>query len=192
MGIQHSLQFSDGGVEMTIKIWWIIGVNLATTSGDLTNYTNPAMKKKESIKGAIEIRRRRDWKEFEMEIVAKGDMVFDLYIHIYTYVFIYPAIYKWVNAYTSLYALGCRFTYCFMLYLLVWDITKCNECPPWTFVERVWRVFGNGWWIRSCRIHPTVGNVWDVNRWEFVFAPWPFEDGTAERRQHSTVHVHDS
>ena len=53
------------------------------------------------------------------------------------------------------------------------------------------RVFGNGWWIRTCRIHPTVWNVLDVNGRELVFAPRPFQDGTAERRRHSTVHVHD-
>ena len=58
--------------------------------------------------------------------------------------------------------------------------------------ERVWRVFGNGWWIRTCRIHPTVWNVWDGNGRELSFAPRPFQDGTAERRRHSTVHVHDS
>ena len=61
----------------------------------------------------------------------------------------------------------------------------------WMFLRRVWRVFGNGWWIRTCRIHPTVWNVWDGNGREFVFAPRPFQDGTAKRRRHSTVHVHD-
>ena len=42
---------------------------------------------------------------------------FDIFIYAVIYIYIYMCMYMF-----------CGFA--FKLYLLVWDITKCNECPP--------------------------------------------------------------
>ena len=57
--------------------------------------------------------------------------------------------------------------------------------------EKSLKCFFVGRWIRTLRIHSVDMNVWDGNGRELVFAPRPFQDGTAKRRRHSTVHVHD-
>jgi hypothetical protein len=38
---------------------------------------------------------------------------------------------------TCLYIYIDQMRFALWLYLLVWDITKCNECPPWTFTVLV-------------------------------------------------------
>ena len=110
--------FADGCVEMTIKIWWIIRTNLTTTSGDLTNYTNPAMKKNK-LKARVKFGGEGIEKNLRWKLSPKVTWSF---MCIYAYIFIYPVIYKWVNVYTGLFAFSGLFYAVVICYIYLYEI----------------------------------------------------------------------
>ena len=71
--------------------------------------------------------KRGIWKNLCIKFLETGVRV---PYHVYIYIYIH--IYIWMHMYVGAVASPCR-----MLYLLVWDITKCNECPPWTLTVLV-------------------------------------------------------
>ena len=59
---------------------------------------------------------------------------------------------------------------------------------------RFWKEFDEFWkWMMNSNMSNS-SNSMECLRWKWkriFFSPRPFQDGTAKRRRHSTVHVHD-
>ena len=120
-----------GVCELTIKIWWVTRTSITTCDDQLQSSNEKGINSKSEWKPE-----ERGFQEIKLKRITISDLV--LWCFISTRVLReYICIYEYICTYTYIHICMYICMFCFimqllyMLYLLVWDITKCNECPPW-------------------------------------------------------------